>query len=80
MAGSDSTPAGYVRGKTRNTTVGQDLQDIAKGIGNSIGGALGNARDVLKNRSRVIDSNVDAADPPGLSQQEAQSTDRHNGY
>ena len=64
----------------RNTTVGEDLKDIAKGIGRSVGGMLGNARSAIQQRPAHIDDAVDQADPPALSQQEAQSTDRHNGY
>lgn len=65
-----------VKGKPRNTTIVQDLQDIAKGIGRSVGGALGNARDAIQARPKQIDD----AETAALSPQEAQSTDRHNGY
>lgn len=46
---------------TRVSTVGDDLKDIARGIGNSVGGVLGNARDTLKNRGNQIDKAVDDA-------------------
>jgi len=64
----------------RDTTVGEDLKDIAKGIGRSVGGMLGNARDAIQQRPAHIDDAVDQATSPALSQYEAQSSDRHNGY
>lgn len=47
-----------VQGRPRTTTVGQDLKDIASGLGRSTGGLVGNAASTLRNRGSSIDSAV----------------------